>query len=226
LLNLTIAKYAISLDDDAHIITPDPLPIISGYFENNSKCGVIALRIFWGKILSENYATNEKSLRVKGFVGCGHVWNMDAWRDIPKYPEWFIFYGEEDFAAYQLFRKKWQVHYVPDVLVQHRVEVKDRKKEADYAIRLRRSLRAGWYNYFLFFPWSLIPRRFFYTLFVQFRLKLFKGDLKSTLAIFQALLDLILHLPKLMKNRNSLSISEFKELENLSETKIYWKEGN
>jgi hypothetical protein len=28
---------------------------------------------------------------LQSFVGCGHVWRMDAWRTIENYPEWFIF---------------------------------------------------------------------------------------------------------------------------------------
>jgi hypothetical protein len=30
---------------------------------------------------------------------------MESWRDSPNYSDWFVFYGEEDFAAHQLFEK-------------------------------------------------------------------------------------------------------------------------
>jgi hypothetical protein len=46
-----------------------------------------------------------RSKVLQSFVGCGHVWRMDAWRTIENYPEWFYFYGEEDFASYLLFKK-------------------------------------------------------------------------------------------------------------------------
>jgi hypothetical protein len=36
---------------------------------------------------------------VKSFVGCGHAWRMKAWHEIPNYPEWFEFYGEENYAS-------------------------------------------------------------------------------------------------------------------------------
>jgi len=223
LLKETSSKYAFSLDDDSNFLSEQPLDFVEKYFEANSNCGVIAFRIFWSKELPSKLDSEDESCKVKGFVGCGHAWRMDAWRNIPNYPEWFVFYGEEEFASYQLFKNGWQVHYVPQVLVHHRVEVSNRKSQNDYGIRLRRSLRSGWYNYFLFLPWSQIPKRFLYTFYMQLKLKVFKGDFKATIAIFKALLDLIYNFPKLILNNNRLTKLEYKEFENLSDTKIYWK---
>jgi len=222
LLSLTTAKYAISLDDDAHFISRNPLELIESYFKNKQQCGVLACRIYWGKHQPKETDSTEESERVKGFVGCGHVWNMKAWKLIPDYPEWFIFYGEEDFASFQLFKHGWEVHYVPEILVQHRVDIKSRKKEKDYRLRLRRSLRSGWYLYFLFYPWKLIPKKFVYTLWMQLKLKVFKGDFKAFIAILQALFDVLFNFPKLIKNSNRLSMEEFNEYAKLPDTKLYW----
>ena len=222
LLNNCSGEYAISLDDDAHFITENPLEIIESYFRKNAVCGVLAFRIFWDTNNPTTTQTNEVTQRVKGFVGCGHVWRMAAWKAIPNYPEWFVFYGEEEFASYQLFKKGWEIHYVPEILVHHRVSIKDRKKDADYTIRLRRSLRSGWYLYLLFYPINQISRRFSYTLWVQIKYKVFKGDIKAVCAVLQALGDVVVNFPKLLKLSNRLSKSEFKEFYNLEETKIYW----
>lgn len=226
LLNLTTANFAISIDDDAHMIAERPLLKIKDYFENNPKCGVIAFRIFWGNQPPFNCETVEKSTRVKSFVGCGHVWNMKAWRDIPDYPEWFVFYGEEEFASYQLFKKGWEVHYLPEILVHHRVDIKERKLEKDYGLRLRRSLRSGWFNYFLFLPWSKVIRLFLYTLYIQMKSKVFKGDMKATLAIIKAIVDLVYVSPFLIIRSNRLSSREFRDFQKLEETKIYWQPAN
>ncbi|KAF2333117.1 glycosyltransferase family 2 protein [Flavobacterium daemonense] len=223
MLNKTSASYAISLDDDAHFLSEKVLENIEDYFISNPKCGVIACRIFWGLELPQNTFSKEKSERTRGFVGCGHVWNMKAWRDIPNYPEWFVFYGEEDFASYQLFKKKWEVHYLPEILVNHRVEVKSRRKDKDYSVRLRRSLRSGWYLYFLFLPISIIPKRFAYSVWMQLKLKVFKGDFKALKALVLALFDLVFSIPKIIKNANRFSLKEYQEYQELEETKIYWK---
>jgi glycosyltransferase involved in cell wall biosynthesis len=223
LLETTTAQFAISLDDDAHFLSENPLEEIELYFENNSNCGLISFRIFWGKNAPNTLRTQLHPERVRGFVGCGHVWRMSAWKSIPPYPEWFIFYGEEDFAAYQLFKKNIEIHYLPMVLVHHRVDIISRKNNADYQIRQRRSFRSGWYLYFLFYPFLEIPRKLVYTLWMQLKNKTFKGDFKATLGIIQALFDVIINFPKLLKQSNRLSNKEYKEINQLNPIRIYWK---
>ncbi|WP_396146839.1 glycosyltransferase family 2 protein [Flavobacterium sp.] len=223
LLETTTAQFAISLDDDAHFLSENPLEEIELYFENNSNCGLISFRIFWGKNAPNTLRTQLHPERVRGFVGCGHVWRMSAWKSIPPYPEWFIFYGEEDFAAYQLFKKNIEIHYLPMVLVHHRVDIISRKNNADYQIRQRRSFRSGWYLYFLFYPFLEIPRKLVYTLWMQLKNKTFKGDFKATLGIIQALFDVLINFPKLLKQSNRLSNKEYKEINQLNPIRIYWK---
>ncbi|MFY0714764.1 glycosyltransferase [Seonamhaeicola sp. NFXS20] len=222
LLSLTQALYAITLDDDAHIVSQNTLESIKVFFESHKRCAVIAFRIFWGTSLPNNLNHKLTNRRVKGFVGCGHVWRMEVWRSIPNYPEWFVFYGEEEFASYQLFKAGWEVHYVPEILVHHRVDIKGRKSHKDYKIRLRRSLRSGWYLYFLFYPLKTIPRRFLYTLWIQIKTKVLKGDFRALLAIFQALGNLVINFPRLLKQANRLSNKEFLEYSKLANTKLYW----
>ena len=220
MLQETKADFAISLDDDAHFVTQNPLESIRNYFENNEKCGLIALRVFWGLQEPNITVSSEEPEQVQSFVGCAHVWRMATWRAIPSYPEWFVFYGEENFASYQLFKKNWQVHYLPEVLVNHRVDVKSRRNNADFIIRLRRSLRSSWYLMCLFYPITSIPKKFIYSLWMQFK-KVIKGDFKVLKAIVMALLDLVWNTPKILKNRNRLTPKEYEQYYQLPETKIY-----
>lgn len=222
MLRLTKAKYAISLDDDSNFLSENPLETIEDYFNKNRDCTVIACRIFWGKQLPESLETKQSSQIVKSFVGCGHIWNVELWKTLGEYPNWFIFYGEEDYAAYSAFKNKKEVHYVPSILVHHRVEVKKRKNNDDYYVRLRRSLRAGWYLYFIFYPIQLIPRKFFYTLWMQLKLKVFKGDLKALSSILWALVDVVANSNK-YSTKKRLTLKEFRAFEALEDTKIYWK---
>lgn len=223
LLNLTTTEFAISLDDDAHFVSENPLESIRNYFEENVNCSLIALRIFWGLEEPISKISDERSHRVQGFVGCAHVWRMSAWHTIPNYPEWFVFYGEEEFASYQLFKKNWEVHYLPEVLVNHRVDIKSRRKNSDYTIRLRQSLRAGWYLFFLFYPICVIPWKMVYSLWMQFKLKVFKGDLKALQSILLAFSDLVWNIPRIIKYSNRLTQIEYQEYQELDETKIYWR---
>lgn len=226
LLNLTKAKFAISLDDDANFLSKNVLESIEHLFKIYPKCGVQSFSIFWNLNLPDNNNKYEEIRQVKGFIGCGHVWNMEAWKSIPNYPEWFIFYGEEDFAAFQLFKKEWDIYYNPNILVHHRVSIKNRSTQKDYSTRLRRSLRAGWYLYFLFYPKRLIPRRFLYTLWIQIKNKIFKGNFRAILPISKAIFDVLTNTTKLKTNSNRLSLKQFEEFSKLPNVKIYWKPKN
>lgn len=223
LMDLVTSEFAISIDDDLHFITKNPLEIIEKAFEENPKIALFSFRIFWDLEEPQTTYCNEVSHQMKSFAGGANVWRMQAWREIPDYPAWFVFYGEEDFASYQLFKKQWEIHYLPEILVNHRVNLKSRKKNADYSLRLQRSLRSGWYLYFLFYPLSVIPQKLGYSIMAQLKTKVFKGDLKALKAIFLALINLLFSTPKIIKNANRLSIQEYKKYQKLEDTKLYWK---
>jgi glycosyltransferase involved in cell wall biosynthesis len=223
LLSLVRTEFAISIDDDLHFITQNPLGVISDFFNKNPKVGVVGFRLFWSKSEPITTATIEKSIPMKSYAGGAHAFRIEAWRDIPDYPAWFVFYGEEEFASFNLFKKNWEIQYLPEVLVHHRVDVKSRKNNDDYVIRTRRALRAGWYLFFLFYPITIIPRKMGYSLWMQFKLKVFKGDFKALQAIVLALVDLVWNMPRVLKNSNRLTNKEYEAYSQLPETKIYWQ---
>lgn len=223
LMSLVTSEFAISIDDDLHFVTQNPLEIIEKAFNENPKVGLFSFRIYWNLEEPQTTHCNEVSHQMKSFAGGANVWRMSAWRDIPNYPAWFIFYGEEDFASFQLFKKEWQVYYLPEVLVNHRVNLKSRKNNADYSLRLQRSLRSGWYLYFLFYPFKTIPGKLTYSVWMQLKSKVFKGDFKALKALFLAAIDLVFAFPKIIKNSNRLSSKEYKIYQELEDTKLYWK---
>jgi glycosyltransferase involved in cell wall biosynthesis len=223
LLSLTQSEFAISIDDDLHFITENPLEYIENHFKQHPECGLVGFRIFWSTAIPSSTDTEEKPLRMKSFAGGAHAWRMKAWHQIPEYPSWFIFHGEEDFAAYEMFQKNIEIHYLPSVLVHHRVDLKERKKNADYTVRLRRSLRSGWYLYFLFLPLHKIPRLMAYSIWMQLKLKVFKGDFRALKALTQAFFDLIFSFPKIVKHSNRLTAKDYAAYQELEDIKLYWK---
>lgn len=224
MLNDAKSEFAISLDDDAHFLTKKPIEEIESYFKQNSSCGAIAFRVFWGVDPPKHFYTEQEIQKVKSFVGCGHVWRIKAWQEIANYPEWFEFYGEENFASLQLFKQKWEVHYLPDILVHHRVDLTKRTQtNKDFKFRYQRALRADWFNYFLFLPIGIIPIKMAYSIWMQFKNKIFKGNFKVIQPLFLAILNLVLFIPKLYKHRNSLTTKEYKYYCELNDAKIFWK---
>lgn len=223
LLEKVSGNYAISIDDDLHFITLNPLEIIENYFRENTKCGLQTFRIFWNIEPPLSTATKQSSEQVNSYAGGAHVYRMTAWNSIPEYPDWFVFYGEESFASFNLFKKGWEIHYNPEILVHHRVNLKARKNNDDYRLRTRRSLRSGWYLFFLFVPLSLIPRKLAYTLWIQIKTKILRGDWRAGIGIAQAIGDVIINFPRLIKENNRLSYKEYREFSKLPEVKLYWQ---
>lgn len=222
MLNNCLAKFAVSLDDDAHFVTSDALQQIPSFFTNES-VAVLAFRIFWGKELPANTQHTEVSEPVQSFVGCGHAWRISAWKMIENYPAWWKFYGEEDFAAYQLFTKKLIIQYVPDIFVQHRVDVKARKLQSDYQLRLRRAWRAGWSLMLLFYPWNAFFRAFAYSVYTQFKSRIFKSEPAAIKPMTLALFDFFTSVPRLLNSRKALSKSQYSDFQKLPAAKIYWQ---
>ena len=222
LMSVVKTKYAITLDDDANFLSEDAVDVCIKYFEDNPTCAVTAFRIFWSKNKPEHTLTNDKSKIVKSYVGCGHGWRMKAWKEIPDYPEWFKFYGEENFASFHLFKKKWEIHYVPEILVQHRVNNKARKSNKDFYERRENALKADWFNFLLFYPVGKIPYRIGYSIFMQFKKGWIRKDISRFRLIVSALFNILKKLVTISKNRKALTKNEFNNWQKLPDAEIYW----
>ena len=223
MLNETRAAYTISLDDDAHFLSDDPLQKIESHFNSHPKCGLIAFRIFWGLEPPDSQASHEITERVKGFVGCGHAWRMDSWRQIPNYPEWFEFYGEETFASLCLFKDDIEVHYLPSVLIHHRVDLKKRRMAPGFSARYRNSLKADYFLYFLFYPMHVVPGKIAYSVWKQLTTKILRGSPALFFPLSGAVLKIFGNTPNLIKHRMGFTPQQYKGFQELKDTKIYWK---
>lgn len=226
LMSQVKTPYAISLDDDANFLSENPLVDILTYFEQNSRCAVISFRIFWGLSFPVSIESSKKAKAVKSFVGCGHVWRMAAWKEIPDYPDWYEMYGEENFASLHLFKKGWEVHYLPSVLVHHRVDNKARKLNKDFYKRQYKSLRADWFNFLIFYPRSVYLRKITYSIIKQVQNKLVKGNFSVIKIIIKTLLDLFVQFKKIKNYRAPLSQYQLIKWFQLSDPIIYWTEND
>jgi hypothetical protein len=61
-----------------------------------------------------------------------------------------------------------------------------------------------------------------YSIAMQFKLKVFKGDFRAFAALILALFDLIIHLPKIMRFSNRFSKEQMIQFQRLQGPKIYW----
>jgi GT2 family glycosyltransferase len=222
MLNACDADIAVSLDDDANFLSPGALGNMAAHFTANQNCGVAAFRIFWGVQPVADVGGAGESFQVKSFVGCGHAWRMAAWKSVPDYPEWFQFYGEENFASMHLFEKGWRVDYLPQILVHHRVDMKARSRHAAMMeTRARNALRADWYNFALFLPLPVFLRKMGSSLWHQLR-SVVKGK-RPLSPILLAMKDFVGHIPKLARQRSAMGRAGYRAYEVLPPAQVFWK---
>jgi GT2 family glycosyltransferase len=215
-------ELAISLDDDAEIVTPGFLERIAEHFDSHPRCAVAALRIAWGRSFAGPLDAPAEPRRVRSFVGCGHVWRLEAWRSLPPYPAWFEMYGEEGFASCELLRRGWEVDFLPSVLVHHRVEIADRPA-AERVWRYRRQLRAGLFLVCLFHPREVLARHLAYAFREQVK-RLFASDRRMADLAWVAL-ELARHAPLLRRERRALSPEQWRLWQSLEPEVVYWPSG-
>jgi glycosyltransferase involved in cell wall biosynthesis len=214
---------AITLDDDTNFAHPIDIDEITNYFKDNPNCAVMAFRIYWGEKNPTQIKSKSSAYPVKSFGAGAHAINIKYWKKIPKLPEWFRFYGEEDYMSLHFLQKGFFVHYTPLFLVHHRTNLKDRKKDNDYIHRMRMSLRAGWYIYFIFYPKEFLFRKMLYSIWMQFKLKILRGNISALKAVLLAIGDLAINMSRLQKERTAFTIAEYEKFKSLPDAKLYWK---
>lgn len=221
LFNSLETPFAICLDDDANFITTNFLQELLQYFHDNESVGLVSFCNFWGKEFKiKNRLVNETE-RVRSFAALAFAIRTKAWHSIPNLPEWFIFYGEEDFISINLLLKNWQVHYYSKILVHHRVNLKIRRKQSDHLIRTRLALRSGWFLYFMYYPIIEAFIHIAYSVYSHLKRRLRSKDYIAILAIFQSSFDFIIKLPKLLHSRNPLRMDQYKFYKELNEPRIF-----
>lgn len=216
-------KYAITIDDDINFVNEFDIETLVSYFKEHSRCAIMAFRIFWGLELPDNLISNEPIVKVKSFGAGGHAIRMSDFNSISRLPEWFEFYGEEDFMAIQLFKQGKEIHYTPDVFVHHRVDLNKRKKEKDYYKRLYLSIRSGCYIYLMFYPKSKALKSVVYSFYVKIKDKVLMGDFKVLWLLIKVIASILYNSKKLLKNSLRLSNKEYNTYRKLPQEKLFWK---
>lgn len=224
MMALTQTPYALSLDDDLNILTSHSIDTLLHFFETHQDCAVQSFRIFWSTTPPVQTNHSEKVEMIAGFAGGAHAFRMKAWHQINPYPEWYRFYGEEEYASMQLFKAGWKIYYNPEVLGHHRVDINNRKRSVkDYFTRQKLSYRAGLYNIVCFFPLKTLPKIYAYSFLKQLRTKLFKGDMIATAGVICGLCSFLFNLYRLPRYANRFSHAEFEHYMKLKKVPLFWR---
>lgn len=222
LLNNTKSSYAISLDDDTSFINEFEINQLISYFEINQNCSVIAFKIIWSTANELRYQPKNQVFPVKSFGAGASAINIAHWRNIPDLPVWFQFYGEEDIISLNFLRVGKYVHFNDNFIVQHHVNLSDRKRnKRDYYRRLRLSLRAGWMIYLMFFPPRRALKSISYSIYSQFSRKVMRGELYVLIILCLCLVDVLIFSRQTFGYMKTLNNETLIEYDNLREPVLY-----
>jgi hypothetical protein len=111
------------------------------------------------------------------------------------------------------------VHYLPGILVHHRVELAARPA-VERSWRYRRQLRAGLFLACLFHPRPLLPRHLAYAFWDQ--TKRLRGSDRRLADLLWGAAELALHARRLGRERRALSPEQWGLWQSLAPAVIYW----
>jgi GT2 family glycosyltransferase len=138
---LGTAPYTVSIDNDAVFESSTALKQVVERFEQNPKVGIIGFRIknfYTGQDdeLSWVYpkslkAIKDQSFGTTRFVGCGHAIRRATFEQVQGYDNDLFFYWEEVDFAYRAINSGYQLIYVPEITVLHKVSPEARVRWED-----------------------------------------------------------------------------------------------
>ncbi|HJS01296.1 MAG TPA: glycosyltransferase [Flavobacterium sp.] len=215
LYSKAVGEIFVGLDDDAHLISENPIQTIKKYFEANPKLGVLAFLEIKGifenskdKILSiekEEFLTTE-------FIGCGFAIRKKVYDQTNGFPQWIDIYGEETCLSIEVLNLDYDILYTNQLAVNHRVNIEKRKLQGKNYFRFQKQLQNSFRIYMVYYrnPFKKIVKLLFHN---------FKKYALSNSIYFKlyckAIGNMIISTPMLLKNRNCMSIKTQQKLKSL-----------
>lgn len=215
-----IGEILIGLDDDAHPLSSDFISKIENTFLENSKVGIIAFQEIKGVFLNDEEAlkyreTENKKYLTNDFIGCGFAVKNAVYKETQGFPLWIDIYGEESCLAIEVMDLGYEIMYNNEIIVNHRVDRKQRLAHGRNYFRFEKQLRNTAYYYLVYYkkPFLKILKLLFHN-FKKYALT----DKRCFSLFFKALFTFLINVPKVLKFRKPVSnetILKMKSLKNI-----------
>lgn len=156
LYHKAVGTILIGLDDDAHPVSSNFISSIELTFEQQRNIGIIAFQEIKGIYSSDSQALiaakNEDAYETNEFVGCGFAISNKVYRQTKGFPVWIDIYGEESALAMEVMDLGYEIQYMPQFIVNHRVDREKRKLQGKNYFRFERQLRNAFRLYLVYYP--------------------------------------------------------------------------
>jgi GT2 family glycosyltransferase len=167
-----LGEFIVLMDDDAVLVDTEATDQIVSLFERHDDVGALAFQ-------SQSYYTGEprlfeipsppdfelppvKQMRVSTFCGVGTALRRSVVTDLGGFPDDFIYGFEEQDLSIRILDKKYDILYVPSIIVHHKKSpegrlTEDRTKMHQIENRIRIAVRSLPWRYVLFTAliWSI-----------------------------------------------------------------------
>lgn len=194
----------IGLDDDAHPVDNNFIEKTIKYFSSNPNLAVLAFNEIRGVFDNDNQVKlkvdfSKSNYKVSEFVGCGFAILKTSYDETNGFPKWMDIYGEESCVSIELLDLGYELLWVNDIVINHRVDLSQRKKAGKNYFRFKKQLINS-NNFFVVYyryPFKAIMKCFIHN-FITYAL----ADKIYFKLFFQSLFEFFKKLPKVIKFRS------------------------
>lgn len=215
LYSKAIGEIFIGFDDDAHLISENPIDTIKNYFDANPNLGILAFLELKGlyenpqkKLLSiekEEFLTTE-------FIGCGFAVSKKVYDQTNGFPTWIDIYGEETCLSIEVMNLNYDILFTNQVAVNHRIDVEKRNRQGKNYFRFQKQLQNSFRIFMVYYRYPI--KKIMKLLFHNFR-KYAISDKTYFKLYCKAFLNMIINIPMVLKHRNSMTAKSQQKLKTL-----------
>lgn len=194
----------IGLDDDAHPVESNFIETIKKYFSSNPNLAVLAFNEIRGLFDNDHKVKSKvdfskSNYLVSEFVGCGFAILKTAYDKTNGFPKWMDIYGEESCVSIELIDIGYELLWVNDIIINHRVDMSQRKKAGRNYFRFKKQLLNS-NNFFVVY--YKYPLKAIFKCFLHNFLTYALTDKIYFRLFFQSLLEFFKKLPVVIKYRS------------------------
>jgi GT2 family glycosyltransferase len=161
LYKMAKGKYFIGLDDDAHPVSSSFLEKIENHFLLNEMLGIIAFQEIKGMFNSDlevlQKAKKQNKYSTNDFIGSGFAISNVAYNATNGFPIWMDIYGEETALSLEVLNKDYSILFIPEIIVNHRIDVEKRKAAGRNYFRFEKQLKNTLNFYVVYHPKPFVP---------------------------------------------------------------------
>lgn len=215
-------QFLIGLDDDAHPLNTDFIDKTITLFNKYSDVGIVAFQEVKGIYASNVDAlsqqeSSEVEYYTNDFIGCGFAIRKKAYEATNGFPVWIDIYGEESCVAIEVMANGFDILYSNSIKINHRVDKEARKNAGQNYFRFGKQLKNTTYYFLVYYPFPLVRiLKLYYHNFRKYALV----DIKCFKIYFSTVLEVTLHLPRVLKYRSPVEAALINKIRNLKSLKF------